>query len=147
VDLASHTLDLLDFLLGPIAGARGLAANLSGIHRVEDVVAASFTIGSGAVGSGLWNMAAATREDRVEIQGSRGKLAFATFENAPIRWSSAAGEREFAIPHPAHIQQPLIQSIVDELNGEGRCPSTGESGARANLVMDAILGDFRATAP
>lgn len=146
VDLASHTLDLLDFLLGPISGVRGLAANLSGIHRVEDAVAAAFTFRSGAVGAGSWNMAAATREDRVEIQGTHGKLAFATFENAPVRWTSAAGERDFAIPNPPHIQQPLIQSIVDELNGKGQCPSTGESGARANLVMDAILKDFRAGA-
>jgi hypothetical protein len=28
---------------------------------------------------------------------------------------------------------------VDELNGEGRCPSTGESAARTARVLDAIL--------
>ena len=38
----------------------------------------------------------------------------------------------------------MIQTIVDELNGTGKCPSTGESGARTAQVMDAILAEFRA---
>ena len=36
---------------------------------------------------------------------------------------------------PKHIQQPLIQTIVDELQGKGICPSTGISGARTNKIM------------
>lgn len=32
---------------------------------------------------------------------------------------------------------------VDELNGEGRCPSRGESALRTARVMDAIVGEFR----
>jgi hypothetical protein len=45
--------------------------------------------------------------------------------------------------YPAHVQQPLIQTIVDELNGAGMCPSTGESGARTTAVIDHILADYR----
>jgi hypothetical protein len=37
----------------------------------------------------------------------------------------------------------LIQSIVDEMNGEGRCPSTGESAARTARVLDDILAEYR----
>jgi len=44
------------------------------------------------------------------------------------------------------VHQPLIQTIVDELNGTGTCPSTGESGARTAWVMDRILEGFRAQA-
>ena len=33
----------------------------------------------------------------------------------------------FAVPDPPHVHQPLIQTIVDEQNGIGRCPSTGET--------------------
>ncbi|MCK4793694.1 MAG: hypothetical protein KAV87_58740 [Desulfobacteraceae bacterium] len=38
-----------------------------------------------------------------------------------------------------HIQQPLIQTIVDELTGAGRCPSTGNSAAQTSWVIDKIL--------
>ena len=36
----------------------------------------------------------------------------------------------------------LTQTIVDELNGFGHCPSTGESGARTNWVMDQLLEEY-----
>ena len=143
LDLASHTLDILDFLLGPIREARGMAANLSGAHAVEDTVAACFAFASGALGSGSWSFSAGHREDRVEIAGSAGRLSLSTFGDDPIRWDSAAGPREFALPNPPHIQQPLIQSIVDELMGLGKCPSTGETAIRTTRVMDAILADWR----
>jgi hypothetical protein len=45
--------------------------------------------------------------------------------------------------NPPHVHQPLIQTIVDELRGQGRCDSTGESGARASWVMDRLLEDYR----
>jgi hypothetical protein len=43
---------------------------------------------------------------------------------------------------PQHIQQPLIQSIVDELNGCGWCPSRAESALRTTKVMDALLSSY-----
>ena len=33
----------------------------------------------------------------------------------------------------------MIASIVAELRGEGRCPSTGISAARTSRVMDEIM--------
>ena len=36
---------------------------------------------------------------------------------------------------------------VDELNGKGTCPSTGESAARTTRVIDRILGEYRAALP
>ena len=49
------------------------------------------------------------------------------------------------IPHPPHVQQPLIQTVVDHLNGVGHCPSTGESAARTTRVMDQILASYYAS--
>jgi hypothetical protein len=56
---------------------------------------------------------------------------------------------EFPIPNPPHVQQPLIQTVVDDLLGRlsgsdvGRCPSTGISAARTNWVMDQVLEEYR----
>jgi hypothetical protein len=44
----------------------------------------------------------------------------------------------FTFERPKHIQQPFIQTIVDELMGIGHCDSTGISGARTNWVMQQI---------
>ena len=73
----------------------------------------------------------------------QGKLTFASFAEEPITLTTAAGVQQFAIDHPPHVQQPLIQTIVDELNGAGLCPSTGVSGARTSWVMDQFLQSWR----
>jgi hypothetical protein len=79
------------------------------------------------------------------IVGSKATLSFSTFGTEPVLLTSASGDRtEFPLDTPPHIQQPLIQSIVDELNGSGQCPSTGTSAARTSWVMDRMLAGYRA---
>jgi predicted dehydrogenase len=142
VDMGCHTLDFLDFALGPIRAAHGLAANQAKLYRAEDTVAAAFEFESGVEGTGLWWFASPIAVDRTEILGTRGRVAFATFDNAPVVLETGGETSEFVIAHPPHVQQPLIQTVVDHLNGVGQCPSTGESAARTTRVMDQILASY-----
>ncbi|CAG7618497.1 Oxidoreductase P35 [Paenibacillus solanacearum] len=139
-DLASHTLDVLDYLLGPIVQAQGTASNQAGLYEAEDIVTGSYAFASGAHGMGTWCFSAGSRMDRNEIVGSQGRIVFSTFGETPLRLIRDQGEEECAIENPAHIQQPLIQSIVNELLGQGRCPSTGDTAMRTSRVMDALAG-------
>lgn len=141
VDLAAHTLDLLDFILGPIARVTGGAGNQGKLYAAEDIVNGAFEFASGVRGTGVWSFNAFGEVDRTEIVGSRGRVSFATFDNLPVTLETAAGAQNFDIPHPAHVHQPLIQTVVDELTGHTAtpCPSTGESGARTTRVMDELL--------
>ena len=138
-DLASHQLDFLDYLLGPIAAATGHATNQAGHYAAEDAVTASFAFASGALGTGAWNFAADARKDRIEIIGDRGRLCFSTFAFTPVELTTDTGAQTFAIDPPAHVQQPLVETVVDALLGRGECPSTGESAARTSRVMDLIV--------
>jgi predicted dehydrogenase len=144
VDLAAHTLDYLDYFLGSIQSATGHAANQAGQYPAEDVVTGSFVFASGVHGTGIWSFASFAPVDQTEIIGDRGKLTFSSFTVDPIVLTTANGVEHFAIDNPPHIQQPLIQTIVDELNGVGHCPSTGVSGARTTWVMDQLLQGWRA---
>jgi predicted dehydrogenase len=145
LDLASHTLDLLDFLLGPIAHAKGHALNQAALYPAEDIVAGSFMFEAGTLGTGIWCFTTGQKEDVVEIVGDKGRISFATFgfANEPVRLETLNTAEEFIIPHPPHIQQPMIQAIVNELNGQGKSPSTGDSGARTSRVMDQMLMGWR----
>jgi len=140
-DMAPHTLDILDFLLGEIAEARGEKRNTAGLYDVADTVSAEFRFRSGAVGTGLWRFTAPPEEtgDSVLVTGSGGSIRFSTFAFTPIELTTPQGCERFAIAPPEHIQGPLIRTIVAELRGEGQCPSTGISAARTSWVMDAIL--------
>ena len=142
-DLGSHTLDFLDYFLGSITQVRGLAANQAGQYAAEDIVTGTWQHQSGVQGMGTWCFSAFERLDVNEIVGTAGKLTFSSFGQEPVRLTTAEGVTEFDIKNPPHVQQPLIQTIVDQLNDSGRCPSTGESGARTNWVMDEMLQDWR----
>jgi Predicted dehydrogenases and related proteins len=149
-DHGSHTLDLLDLFVGPLRDVSGHAANRSGLHpAVEDTVALTFLTADGAPGAAHWNFAAPHREDCIEIHGGTGRILFSVFSEEPVRLqrtSATAGltEEVFDIPHPPHVQQPLIQTVVDTLRGlpGATCPSTGDSALRTSLVMDTALDRF-----
>ena len=102
----------------------------------------SFAFESGVQGAGVWNFCSFREHDEVQIVGDRGRIAFATFGDGPIVVEDEAGVREYRIANPVHIQQPLIETIVAELNGRGRCPSTPESAARTSRVMDQVLAGY-----
>lgn len=146
VDMGCHTLDFLDYVLGPIRAAHGCATNQGGLYRAEDTVAAAFEFESGVVGAGLWWFSSPVAVDRTEILGTRGRVSFASFDDAPVLLQTGDETAELAIPQPAHVQQPLIQTVVDQLNGVGHCPSTAESAARTTRVMDQILASYYASA-
>jgi predicted dehydrogenase len=140
VDLASHMLDFLDFVLGPVRQVHGCASNQAGRYPAEDVVTGTMTFECGVQAVGAWCFTTFDKRDRTEIVGSRGRIAYSTFGTEPILLTNVAGTTELRVDNPPHIQQPLIQTIVDALNGVGECPSTGETAARTSWLMGQMIG-------
>lgn len=138
MDLASHMLDFLDYALGPIRSTKGFATNQAHKYPSEDIVTGTFLFKSGVHGVGTWCFTSFDRRDVTEIVGNEGKLTYSTFDNQPIILTTRKDRREFSYADPPHIQQPLIQTVVDALNGADVCPSTGESAARTSWVMDQM---------
>ncbi|TDF93736.1 Gfo/Idh/MocA family protein [Paenibacillus piri] len=144
-DMASHTLDLLDFLFGPITEADGRADNQGGQYAAEDIVTGTYKFASGVYGMGTWCYAAYTEMDLNEIIGTKGKLSFSTLQDKPIVLTTGDRTESWMIDHPPHVQQPLIQSIVDELTGKQTvCPSDGISGARTSWVIEQMVKQYTA---
>ena len=142
-DIGSHALDLLDFLLGPLVDVDGRARNITTRHDVEDQVEMRFRTEAGASGTATWDFASSRSRDMIEIHGTSGVVSFAVFGGAPIQWVSGHRAEVLDLPHPPHIEQPMIQTVVDDLLGRGACASTGESAARTAAVMDrATLGYY-----
>jgi len=142
-DAACHTLDFLDFCFGPVVEVCGVAARHHPGHANETTVAASFRFGSGVLGGGTWCYDAESDVDRTTVIGSAGSLSFCTARPEPVQVVRESTSSEFHLPDPPHVHQPLVQTIVEEFAGRGRCPSTGESAARTAHVMDVILRDVK----
>jgi predicted dehydrogenase len=141
-DLASHQLDLLDFFFGPITKAKGFAANQAKAYMAEDIVTGTFVFENGVMGTGNWCFTTSqdAQIDEITIYGNIGKISFQTFGNGEFALEVDQQEKQlFHLELPYHIQQPLIKSIVEDLLGSGKCPSTGRTGARTNWVMDQLV--------
>ncbi|NJB72413.1 putative dehydrogenase [Saonia flava] len=140
-DLASHQLDAMDFLFGPIEEATGYASNQAGIYPAEDITVGTFRFKNGVLGHGVWafNTGNVSDEEVTTIVGSKGEVSFPFFGDHSVTLK-IDGEKDkvFNFNISKHIQQRLIQTMVDELLGKGICVSTGVSGARTNWVMQEI---------
>ncbi len=141
-DVGSHALDLIDWIVGPITAARGIGMNQSGAYRADDVVTGHFTTEGGVVGTGLFVFNTFKDEDVTTIYCEGGSLSYSVLDiAAPIVMTSERGGVEMIeMPTPPkHVAGPLIQSVVNELLGRGTCPSSGESGARTDWVIEQML--------
>jgi predicted dehydrogenase len=144
-DLGSHIFDLLQFLLGDISSASGIIDNTGKYYEAEDLVEAKFRFENGIRGTGTWNFNDTRDVDKTKIIGSLGEVEYTHFAEADVLVRADSGDEFFEIPNPVHIQQPLVQLMVNELRGQGKCPSTGASASRTNWVMDSVLGRIVST--
>jgi predicted dehydrogenase len=141
-DLASHQLDYFDFLFGPVVKAQGIAKNFGGLYPAEDTTLGIFEFQNGTLGTGSWCFATdeSSELEKTTIFGSKGRIEFSFFKGSDVfLFEEGKESQKFSFNMPAHIQQPLIQSMVDELSGKAiKCPSTGISGARTNWVLEQM---------
>lgn len=143
-DLASHQLDMLQYMFGPIIEAEGYCQNMAGLYKVEDTFNACFRFANGLSGSGSWCFVAheSARRDRISIVGTKGKIVFSVFDYEPIVLDTERGQEKITVPNPPHVQMGLIQKVVEHLQGKGICNCDSHSATATNWVMDRILGKF-----
>ncbi|SDM21610.1 Predicted dehydrogenase [Catalinimonas alkaloidigena] len=145
-DLGSHQLDLLDYFLGEIREVHSVVANQGAYYTSEDVLSASFRFASGVVGSATWcfTTGQAAETDRTELVGSLGRITYETFKPSPVVLETSVGIEKLPFEYPPHVHQPLVETVVQALRGEGTCPSTGISAARTSRVMDELVQPYYA---
>lgn len=137
-DLGCHTLDVLDMLLGPIVSSTGQGSNQGKISPAHDTISLNFRFENGVLGTGLWCFDAYENREWNEIVGTHGKIKFTTFTFEPIELHTTQGVESFSMAPPEHIQQPLIQTITNELLGKGTALSTGQTAIRTSRVLDTV---------
>jgi len=139
-DLASHGLDLFTFLLGDIEKVSGTSRNQQGLYTAKDAIAACWVHRNGVTGSANWNFGTYSREDKVAILGSKGKIEFSIFGEDDIVLENEEGVTDIFIHHPFHVQQYHVANIRAHLLDNREHPSTGKSGLHTSWIMDNILG-------
>jgi len=141
-DMGSHTVDMIDFLVGPIETIDAVAVNTGGVYPVEDVITAAFRAGGSVCGTGIWNFNADRSFDRMRLVGTVGTIAFPMFGDGDVELIGRDRHQRYRVANPPHVHQPLIQTTVDELRGRGRCESSAASGARASAVLERCVSGY-----
>jgi predicted dehydrogenase len=140
-DLAPHQIDLLQNLFGVITRAHGYPANRAHLYQAEDTLSACFFFESGIPGSGSWCFVGheSAKEDCIEVIGEKGSLSFSVFTYQPIEVITSEGKNSITVPNPPYVQLPLIKSVIEHLQGMGKCDCTSVSATAVNWVLDRVL--------
>jgi predicted dehydrogenase len=137
-DLAPHQLDLMLYFFGGIENASGFSTNQSHLYNADDVVSGNIIFKNGVVFNGLWcfNVDRQNEKDSCEIAGSEGKIIFSVFGQPKLSVTKNS-ETEIIFFKPLkHVQQPMIEKVVEYFLDEGPNPCSSENGVEVMRIMD-----------
>ena len=137
-DLAPHQLDILYHLFGEPDKASGFATNQAGVYSADDMVTGNILFKSGVQFSGIWcfNVAESDQEDSCEIVGDKGKIIFSFFEQQPVKVIVNGNTEAFAFDTLQHVQQPMIEQVVNYFLDEAPNPCSAEEGVAVMRLID-----------
>jgi predicted dehydrogenase len=143
-DLSPHQLDIMYYLFGEIASVHGYAINQAQQTNADDLVSGQILFASGVLFQGLWcfNAAPGQEQDVCEIVGSKGTISFGFFGKNEIVLTRGGEEEKFVIESPMHIQQPMIEKVVDYFLDRGPNPCSAEDGVVVMDIIDQMTGKY-----
>lgn len=141
-DLSPHQLDLMYYFFGEIDRASGFATNQGGLYNSDDIVTGNILFQSGVVFNGLWcfNVPDSEEKDSCEIVGEKGKIIFSFFEHRPVTLIINGKTETLTFDPLPHVQQPMIEKVVDYFLDEGPNPNSGEEGTVIMQLIDKFTG-------
>lgn len=143
LDMGIHTIDILDYIIGEIEDVKSIVSNQGNLYDVEDMVSVTWKFKNGVHGIGKWCFTAFEDIDKVEIVGNLGKIIFSCFDDTPVKVYKNNFYEEYNYESPEHIQQPYIQSIVNELLDIGKHEGSLESSIRSQYIADKVLYEYK----
>jgi len=137
-DLAPHQLDLMLYFFGRAEKISGIAFNASKYYDADDITCGQILFDSNVVFNGSWCFTVSERKDQCEIIGSEGKISFPIFDHKQLILEREGARTTIAFDRLQHVQQPMIQKVVEYFLGQSSNPCSAEEGAEVMKMMDAI---------
>lgn len=139
-DLAPHQLDLVFYYWGNAIASYGYANNQAGLYPAEDIVTGMIKMENKVLVTGTWcfTVAKGLEKDKFEIIGTGGKLSFSIFGHEIEIERGHEKEVLNFIPE-VHIQQPMIEKIVQYFSGHGENPCSAKEAIKSMTVMEQFV--------
>jgi predicted dehydrogenase len=139
-DLAPHQLDLMLYFFGRAKTVSGISFNASGLYGADDVTSGQILFESNCVFNGSWCFTSYDRQDSCEIIGSEGKILFSVFDQNRFLLERDGTETTIEFDRLQHVQQPMIQKVVEYFLGRSNNPCSVSEGVEVIKMMDALAG-------
>ncbi len=148
---ASHYVDLLDWLIGPVESISAFTATLARNIQVEDTAVASVKWRSGALGSLAVTMLTYPRnyEGSITVIGEKGTVRIGGVAvNEILTWEFADRAPEDATVRDASYQTPSVygfghplyyENVIQALRGEAEPQTDGREGLRS---LELLIGMY-----
>ena len=143
VDMGSHRIDLLAWMLGPVAEAHAVAARYQPDLAVEQNAAVVMRMESGALCSLRGDFASGRDADRFVITGEGGQISADPLDGHAVTLAAANGVEELCFdPFPAphlglvrHVEAVLLDGAENQVSGR--------DGVVTETVLDAVRAAVR----
>lgn len=139
-DLAPHQLDLIYYYFKAPVLINGISGNVAHNYKADDAVSCSMLFENGAIFSGSWMFSAPAYEqkDTVEIIGTEGSITFSVFDMRKVELRTNGDLQTLNFEPLQHVQQPMIEAVVDYFLGNVPNPCSGDDGYIVMEMIDTI---------
>lgn len=139
-DLAPHQLDLMYHFFGEVHKGSGIALNQGNYYPADDIVQGNLLFKNNVLFSGLWCFTVPKEEtrDSCEIIGSIGKMSFSIFRHNSLEIEIQEKKDILQFEIPTHIQQPMIEKVVQYFRGENTNPCSAIEGTEVMRIMERM---------
>lgn len=140
MDIGSHRISLLEYLMGDIESVSGYADSVNLDIPVDDsaILAFRFENGTHAVANINWNVGVS--RDDVEVFGTKGSLKCSPLNSGNLLLETKAeGKVELNQTPLTHTHTGLVEDFVKHLKTGKPIRCSGESGLKTNAVIEQIM--------
>ena len=133
-DIASHRIDVLNFLFGQPLRATGYLSNAVHHYAVEDNATVMIDYANGVRGLVDVRWDSKVKRDECRIRGTEGEIELTPLNGPELIYP---GGREDLPPHP-NLHYPMIENFVNAVAGKDDLKSDGTSSYWTDWVIEEV---------
>jgi 1,5-anhydro-D-fructose reductase (1,5-anhydro-D-mannitol-forming) len=133
-DIASHRIDVLNFLFGQPLRATGYLSNAVHHYAVEDNATLMIDYSDGVRGLVDVRWHSRVKRDECRIRGTEGEMDLSPLNGPELIYP---GGRENLPPHP-NLHYPIVENFVDAVLGKSALAASGSSSYWTDWVIAQV---------
>ncbi|HEY6338510.1 MAG TPA: Gfo/Idh/MocA family oxidoreductase [Candidatus Sulfotelmatobacter sp.] len=133
-DIASHRIDVLNYLFGQPLRVSGHLSNVVHHYAVEDNATVMIDYESGVRGIVDVRWHSTVRRDECRIRGTDGEMELSPLNGPELVYPGGSEQ----LPPHAHLHYPMIENFVDAVLRKGSLTSSGESAIWTDWVTEQV---------